>query len=201
MKKTLLIILSLWLSAMAFAGPVDLNQAKQNVLSFITAKNPAMARGNAIKTKLSLKVASQADGYYVFNLGDQEGFVIASSDDRTPAVLGYVEKGAFDSKNMPENMRSWLQSYTDQMNATRADIPNNATELGRSIAPMIETTWGQDAPYNNKCPQLTGDHCVTGCVATAMAQVIGYHRYPSQTIQEIPAYNTKAVTYRLTLYP
>ena len=128
MKKTLLIILSLWLSAMAFAGPVDLNQAKQNVLSFITAKNPAMARGNAIKTKLSLKVASQADGYYVFNLGDQEGFVIASSDDRTPAVLGYVEKGAFDSKNMPENMR---QNGILAMDITGLEILNMTVQQVR----------------------------------------------------------------------
>ena len=201
MKKVLLIILNMLLSGITFASPIDLNQAKQNVLSFITAKNPALARGNTISEKLSLKVACQADGYYVFNLGKQEGFVIASSDDRTPAVLGYAEKGAFESENMPENMRAWLQSYTDQMNATRAGTPNNTTELGRSIAPMIETIWGQDAPYNDKCPQLVGDHCVTGCVATAMAQVIGYHRYPSQTIQEIPAYNTKSANIHVDAIP
>ena len=201
MKKALLIILNMWLSAMTFAGPVDLNQAKQNVLSFITAKKPALARGNNINKKLSMKVASQADGYYVFNLGEQEGFVIASSDDRTPAVLGYADKGSFESENMPENMRAWLQSYSDQINATRADAPNNTTELGRSIAPMIESTWGQDAPYNNKCPQLTGVHCVTGCVATAMAQVIAYHRYPSQTIQEIPTYNTRSANLQVDAIP
>ena len=137
MKKSFLIILTMWLSAMAFAGPIDLDQAKQNVLSFITAKKPASARGNNIGAEVSIKVASQAEGYYVFNLGEHEGFVIASSDDRTPAVLGYADNGSFDSKNMPENMKAWLQSYSDQMNATPTNTPNNPIELGRSIAPMI----------------------------------------------------------------
>ena len=201
MKKPLLLILTIWLSAMAFAGPVDLNQAKQNVLSFITTQKPALARGNTLSAELPIKVASQADGYYVFNLGNKEGFVIASSDDRTPAVLGYADKGAFDCDNMPENMRAWLQSYSDQMHATRSDATNSTTDLGRSIAPMIEAEWGQDAPYNNKCPILFDNNCVTGCVATAMAQVIGYHRYPSQTIQKIPAYKTKSAGIEVDAIP
>ena len=201
MKKSFLIILTMWLSAMAFAGPIDLDQAKQNVLSFITAKKPASARGNNIGAEVSIKVASQAEGYYVFNLGEHEGFVIASSDDRTPAVLGYADNGSFDSKNMPENMKAWLQSYSDQMNATPTSTPNSPIELGRSIAPMIEALWGQDAPYNDKCPSFLGSNCVTGCVATAMAQVIGYYRYPSQTIQKIPAYNTQSANIQVDAIP
>ncbi len=50
-----------------------------------------------------------------------------------------------------------------------------------SVAPMLKTTWGQNAPYNLQCPLAPGKnvHCKTGCVATAMAQVMKYYGYPA----------------------
>ena len=51
-----------------------------------------------------------------------------------------------------------------------------------SVAPMLKTTWGQNAPYNLQCPLAPGKnvHCKTGCVATAMAQVMKYYGYPAR---------------------
>lgn len=51
-----------------------------------------------------------------------------------------------------------------------------------SVAPMLKTTWGQNAPYNLQCPLASGKnaHCKTGCVATAMAQVMKYYGYPAR---------------------
>lgn len=48
------------------------------------------------------------------------------------------------------------------------------------IAPMIKTKWGQGSPYNLQCPVKSGVHCQTGCVATAMAQIMYYHKCPAE---------------------
>lgn len=49
-----------------------------------------------------------------------------------------------------------------------------------SIAPLLQTTWGQGSPYNLQCPVKSGVHCQTGCVATAMAQIMFYHKCPAE---------------------
>ena len=141
MKKPLLLTIIICLSIVAYAGPVDLEQAKQNALRFMTDKHPAMARGKKIMT---MTTACQTESYYVFNVGESQGYVIASGDDRTPGVLGYADKGSFDISNIPENMKAWLQGYADQMSMTRA-TPATTSELGRPVAPMISSLWGQDA--------------------------------------------------------
>ena len=46
------------------------------------------------------------------------------------------------------------------------------------ISPLIKSKWDQGAPYNNECPEIRGQHCFTGCVATSMAQVLNYFKYP-----------------------
>ncbi len=50
----------------------------------------------------------------------------------------------------------------------------------KEILPLIQTLWNQEAPYNDLCPKVDGHETVTGCVATAMAQVMKYHNHPSQ---------------------
>jgi len=71
-----------------------------------------------------------------------------------------------------------------------------ASSVRRPIAPLLNTLWNQGAPYNILCPYTlasngteTADRCATGCVATAIAQVMGYYRYPAETQRYIPAYN------------
>jgi len=55
---------------------------------------------------------------------------------------------------------------------------------------MIQTQWNQGAPYNNNCPVISETRTVTGCVATAMAQVMKFHQYPTETTLTIPGYTT-----------
>ena len=57
-------------------------------------------------------------------------------------------------------------------------LPKIKTE----VKPMLTTRWGQGAPYNNSCPTApsSSEHCLTGCVATAMAQVMKYYQYPDK---------------------
>jgi len=48
------------------------------------------------------------------------------------------------------------------------------------ISPLLRTQWGQGSPYNLLCPTIAGKHCQTGCVATAMAQVMNFHQWPKE---------------------
>jgi hypothetical protein len=57
--------------------------------------------------------------------------------------------------------------------------PSSSTQRG----PLLQTTWGQGRGYNDFTPAgslaYNNYHCPTGCVATAMAQVMYYWRYPA----------------------
>ena len=144
--------------------------------------------------------------YYVFNAEGNDGFVIVSGDDRTEAILGYADKGNLDMDNLPDNLREWLNSYEEAiMSISGQDIqkvPHRALN-NAAIAPMLSCHWGQDSPYNLQCPEYSGDLSVTGCVATAMAQVMYYHQWPEVTTVEIPSYTSdytaNNVRYKSTL--
>lgn len=177
----------------AWAAPVSENQAKQIAAQF-AAQQIAAARGSqTVVPQLAMKQAEGA--FYVYNVGSRDGFVVVSGDDRTPAILGYATSGSFDEQTIPDNMRAWLQGYADQIEYANAH-PGALAPIQRAarepIAPLVTSTWGQGAPYNNMCPvdPETEAQCVTGCAATAMAQVVNYHKSPAKTIATIPAYTT-----------
>ena len=158
MKQRLLLILSLLLMvAMSQAAPVDANKAKDKALQFLSGKQ-AKARGMEQGTTPDVQlVTSEGDSYYVFNVGQQNGFVIVSGDDRAPEILGYSDSGSFDTQTIPENMRAWLQGYAEQIQlldqveapaAARAATPARETPWA-AIDPLIQTKWDQQGPYNN----------------------------------------------------
>ena len=134
------------------------------------------------------------DGYYVFNAENEEGFVIVAGDDRLPEILGYSEHGALTSENASDNVK-WLLGYYEKVVSSLSSKNDAGSHFIRSarpeIRPLITTTWGQGAPYNDLCPVLNGQHCLTGCVATALAQVINYNRWPQGATSGIAAYTTK----------
>lgn len=122
---------------------------------------------------------------YVFDYNNGQGFMVVSADDLVPALLGYSDDGRFDETQIPEPMKYWLESYASQIEWARehqTTAPMKAVERPQrsAIAPLITTKWNQSAPFNNKCPQVSGTRCVTGCVATAMAQAMKYHNWPEQ---------------------
>lgn len=122
-----------------------------------------------------------------------------SGDDCAPDVLGYADSGEFDEKNIPSNMKAWLQGYADEIKWMKEhDVKTSHLSTRGStknyIAPLISTRWDQKNPYNLQCPNFfTYGKCVTGCVATAMAQVL-YHLgsqtgFPSTLKNTIPGYD------------
>lgn len=164
---------------------------------------------------------SKAAGFpnlYIFNANP--GFVVMSADDCVRPILGYSLTNVFVAEGMPENIKGWLQGYSDQIqdaidNALNADasvraewqsLKNGRADKAPSdvvVGPLIETRWNQDDPYNNLCPSSS----VTGCVATAMAQVMKYHNFPSHGIgshsyvpESHPEYGTLTVDFNSTNY-
>ena len=197
------------LTMTAWAAPVGKEKAMEEAAAFLAKKNP----GNAGK---QMRMAAKRDRlitandeayYYVFNVGENNGFVIVSGDDRTTPILGYADEGSFDIQKMPANMKAWLDGYAEQLKvlaemsdetATKAmSAPRKARVNTRnSIAPLITAKWDQATPYWNKCPQFMNSEdeadgyelAYTGCVATAMSQIMYFHKKPAQTLAEIPSY-------------
>ena len=202
MKKQLLLILSLMFTATIFAAPVTKQAAKKNVISFLKGRSggkilATTAMNQAQLTEVDYELSGNA--FYVFNFSNNGGFVIAAADDRVDPILGYSYEGSFDPQNVPVNMENWLKFYTKQINAIQTSniampamhMSDGSKKPYRHTIPVLMTTkWNQTAPYNNDCPKYPGDmdRRPTGCVATAMAQVVNYHKWPKEAIKAIPGY-------------
>ncbi|MBR6282797.1 MAG: C10 family peptidase [Muribaculaceae bacterium] len=159
----------------------------------------------AAGTATARRAPGAAPAFYVFNnevAGRAHGFVIVSGDDRAVPVLGFSDSGAYDSANVPPAMQAWLEFLAAEINALGDDNgsddnqPNRAPKraLGGKITPMLTCNWNQGVPYNGKLPMFEDidKRAVTGCVATAMAQVMYYHRWPASSTA-IPAYTTETL--------
>ena len=182
--------------------------------------------GNLRKQDLQLIYTGQAidsitqsitDCYYVFAL-QPKGFVIVSADERMEPILGYSYDNNFVVENMPEHVRGWLGNYEQQIimvidhnisptseTATKWSRLRTgqtmSTRSGESVGPLLTTTWDQGQYYNSLCPEdangIAG-HVPTGCVATAMAQIINYWQNPQNgrgTHSYYSNYGTLTVNY------
>lgn len=207
MKKLLTILVLCLIAFVAWAQPITEQQALDRVQKYLKENAVAKARGMDGKlTKLSA-VKVEVQSIYAFN-NEDGGYVIASGDSRALPVLGYATEGRIDWERMPQNMREWLKSY-DKAIATLGD--NNDFTDGNwtlgvartrqsrvAIAPLLKTTWDQGAPYcylippyEGANPNWQGNISPTGCVATAMAQVMNFHQWPKAATPEIYAYDIK----------
>lgn len=167
--------------------PITRKKANDVAKAFFASKD---VEGNAI---LAYPIASTRGSesssapYYIFNSSDNKGFVIVAGDDDSESILGYSSSGSFDYDNAPEGLKDLLEAYTKHL-PTSQNTGTRATEW-KAVAPMLTTKWGQNYPYNQSCPVFfNGKRCLTGCVATAMAQVLyyNYKRYPDKVIKELP---------------
>ncbi len=177
--------------ALYFASAILCTNAEpltpQQALNRIKSSTSILPKNVKSKVATPLKLAyTQTDtetslpGVYVFTSPDS-GFVLASADDNAPALLGYGNN--FDTDNMPANFRYWIEGYAQQVQYLSSH-PESAitTNSDRPTIPtLITTQWNQFKPYNNLCPiDETGNRSLTGCVATAMAQIINYHKWPAE---------------------
>ena len=193
MKRFSLLFLSLFLLATALnAKQVDLADAQNIAMGYLTKNSPKHILGvsnNTPQLQLALEAKSKtnATDYFVFNNGSNNGYIIVAGDDRAVPVLGYSDEGSFDPSSMPDGLRYMLEVYSQEMQYLRSNPNALAAEpsLARNpeVKPLLTCNWGQTDPFNRQCPTYTTKEgevlmSATGCVATAAAQVMYYHRWP-----------------------
>jgi hypothetical protein len=225
MKTKILSLLLLIVCFSVFGKPVDENRAKTVGLYFLQNKTNSTLLKEAKNLQLAYKVTAiigdileEQTMFYVFNVGSV-GFVIVAGDDTVTPILGYSDQGNFVSENMPSNLKKWLENYkkeilfiiendikaTEEINKSwnldqNNNKSNNSTFSTNSVNPLIQTRWDQSPYYNAQCPS----NSVTGCVATAMAQVMKFWNYPATGSgfhsYNHPQYGTLSANYGNTTY-
>ena len=210
-----LTIVALTMTQFVWAEDVTPEEALRQAQDFMQQRVASGSRPRKAQGTLQLTPTQQVSGLYIFNVADDGGFVIVSNDDRTVPVLGFSDSGCIDPDNLPENMRAWLQGYADEIawlairNDQTTNSPNNRSKAPSRvgshdttpIAPLVTTTWDQVEPYNNLCPMDGSLRSVTGCIATAMAQVMNYHKWPSGEVAEIPGYDCASLNKTMEALP
>jgi hypothetical protein len=196
-----LILLFTGISSLS-AKPVDVVMARRSP-NFLHRAEMLYRTGNHTdKIRLGDDYTYIQDGipvFYAFNT--DPGFIIISGEDVFTPVIGYSYDGSFQLEGAPSNYRGFIQNYIDQIqfvrdNDLKADqaIAKSWNELsadkisdiapdreGREVVPLLLSLWDQGSPFNLLCPEDPagpGGHVWAGCVATAMAQVMYYWRYP-----------------------
>ena len=181
----------------ASADPITREQAKQRVMAFQkkqgdTHEIKAVVNEKRLAPRKGVAQVS-TEPYYVFDRGNNEGFVIASGDDKTIDVLGYTTEGTFDYEQLPPQLQAMLEGYARQIKAIQAGAPVLKLPANHpKVEQFMFCKWSQGSPYNNLCPLDGGSRSVTGCVATAMAQILYYNREKSvtETTADIPGFTT-----------
>lgn len=172
----------------AAAAPVSPEQAVATAAEFLKAPVARKAASRAASSRLKIADTyefSGKTGCYIVAPENGDGFVIVGSDSRT-GVLGYSDSGVYDRSQIPCGLRMMLDAYA----AETANMPESYDPAAsvsrvtkatrRSVAPLLTTKWDQSTPYNGKCPQSSFGRMPTGCVATAMSQVMKYHEWPRE---------------------
>ena len=193
-KQILALLMCLTVTATAWAESINERQASRIAAEFMASHSMPSARLTKATQapRFGAPAGSKNAAYYVFN-SDRGGYVIVAGDDCAPAVLGYSDKGSFDPNNVPEAMQELLEGYAVQIESVAQGRAKVAPQLkwASAIRPLIKATWSQNNPYNILLPYLpSGKHAYTGCVATAMAQMMYYWQWPARPTQTIPAYTS-----------
>lgn len=208
-NRLLLFAGSLLIPVVVMAGPRSFQQAKaiaekQAALLGVTIDQKAMTKARKQGSKGEITLSQES--YYVFPNANSKGFTIVSGDDRLPEIVGYSSQGSYDENNLPEGFVSFMKAYQNlcnKVNLGDAEALKNLAEIKAwrnkknasaastsAVAPLLgNIEWDQTSPYNNMCPRYDSVHvAATGCVATAMAQVMAYYKYPKQLKADIPGY-------------
>lgn len=209
MRKHTLLLFLLLMAMPVLAENRSFRQARE-IAERHAAKNGAHIGLQSVKRAKVLnkqQSTTSSRGYYVFPHDGNCGYTIVSGDDRMPEIVGYSTTDTYSEENMPDGMKHLMQAYeamatalangdakVERCLAEKEALAADSTYRQPRVAPLLaDVAWGQSEPYNNLCPMYDGQRrTVTGCVATAMAQLMMYYKYPQTLKSDIPAYQTKS---------
>ncbi len=194
MKKIILGLLAMMVSMTLLAERISPDDAALVANNFMNvASAPGVKKAVAPK-KMVRKATAEENLFYVYENANGEGWVLVAANDAVAPILAYSETGHFRTDNQPTNVRGWLGKYnkfiqkieadgvvageetTEQWNTLRKGVRKAAAAA--VVGPLVKTQWDQDDPYYNLCPGTGSNKAYTGCVATAMAQVMKYWEWP-----------------------
>jgi len=217
MKKSILLlaIVALLLQGKVIASSVSQQQAQTIALNYFKLQVPSAASNSSLAMSL-LFSKTESDGttdFYVFNASPMNGFVIVSGDNSAIPVIGWSSESSFMLGDLNKTgISDWIKSSAIKIhyvvtNHIQADaniqnlwssyaqsINPQTTRSGGVIGPLCTTIWNQSPYYNSLCPpgalpSSSLSKAVTGCVATAMAQIMKYWNYPAQGTGGVVSYN------------
>ena len=209
MKKTTAIFALLCTMAFsAQAAPVTPSKAQQAARQYIVANNPSYAQ-STLTLCYTWNDSHGDATMYVFNIGSDGFIIISANDDMPPIqgvsfngayrrdslppnlhwwLEAYNEdiEAVLSCSHMPRKMAEEQQQWRAEWTALETkDLSYYQQYASKAVQALVQTKWDQCNGYNNYCPQYSGagygygGRSATGCVATAMAQIIRYYEYPN----------------------
>ncbi len=210
MRKIFTLGLTLLLAVSAlWAGPIDENRAREIAEAFFSAGATRSSSCDVVlewagcdlsrhaTSKLGVSPGNTKDALlYIFNRSDNHGFVIIAGEECHNPIIAYSDSGAFDIDNMADATRDILSAWSREVEAmpSTSGAATAATTLasesyGTVLCHYDSALWDQSEPFNRECPVIDGYRSLTGCVATAMAIVCYYNKWPEKGSGTTEAYN------------
>ena len=219
MKKYFLLLAVLCIASSSFAKMVPVEKARAVAIGFY-AHFFLHDNGQPVVNDTRVTELNNIATVYTF-LFDPTGFVIVAADDASIPILGYSDESTIPREITNPATKEWFDGYSSEIyNIVKHGLSNQETMKKwdamlagnfdaptRDVSPLLSTTWDQGCFYNALCPTAAGGNCGhvwTGCVATAMAQVMKYHNFPPQGVgthtYTDPTYGSQTADFGSTTY-
>ncbi len=209
-QKNYFILLISFLFNQLYSKQIDSRTAEIVAINFLKTKTILTSLNETINLNL-VNINSSKESkvnsfgkitnyFFIFNINDS-GYIAVSADDIVYPILAYSMESKFDPSKTNSTTQKWFQGYSDQirfaiindLKATESikeqwqDLLSCNIQIAKrqgSISPLLKTKWNQGTFYNSKCPYdySNNERTVTGCVATAMAQVLNYWQFPGSGV-------------------
>ena len=199
MRKIKLSLILVFFFSMLFGNQVDLQRAEKVAKNIYFERVNINNKVDIREINLTLTYTETKDGYnlyYVFNVNEDDGFVIVSADDVFKPIIGYSFERYYKLDNMSPEHSFYMGKFkkliydaivnnvrpTEEVTAEwqKYEFATKSITEIQDVQPLLQTTWGQGAPYNEMCPESGGVHAVVGCVAISFSQLMKYYNYPEQ---------------------
>lgn len=202
MRYFSLSIICFLFSMTLFSQSMDrhMHQKAERFMFSLAADNVKHSALFSVKDSYAFNDSDGQAAVLVFNF-KQGGFLLLSAEDDVYPVLGYSYKNHCPEDDLPYGFEVWIANVVHQIEEVRLhglpaderitdawEIFHHNPEIFRTdkeggVEPMLHTTWDQGKYYNSACPDDPAghdNHALTGCVATALGQLMNYFRYPQQ---------------------
>ncbi len=230
-QQGMTLLLAVLMVSAAGAAPVDVYQARQAATGWLRLTPQPLAVPAGSVSELADTFTDDAGQalYHVIALSPA-GFVVISADDQLEPIIAFNATGTYDpSADNPLTvlLRGDMAARLAELDGKGQDAAAAASPAAKwdellaaagedefaapagvstindiRVAPLTQSQWGQTTEYSQTCYNYyTPSNYPAGCVATAMAQLMRYHQYPTagigQTLQSFSINGSPTTAYTL----